>query len=323
MTTLVITRGLPASGKSTWARRWVQDSPRRARVNRDDLRENLFGLPRLDHEGETAVTVAQRSCVESLLRSGRDVVVDDTNLRSRYARGWADLAASVGAGFEVRDFTDVSLEVCLQRDADRLAAGRRGVGEPVIRQLHQRFLAAGPLPPVRRPDPGAHPETGGRAGAGSSADAGSGSSAGSGSYLPDPELPTAWLVDVDGTLALMSGRSPYDWARVGEDRPNHPVIDLVRGLAGAGHAIVVVSGRDGSCRPQTLDWLSRHGIPCDELLIRSAGDSRKDSVVKREIFDREIRPRWQVRGVLDDRQQVVAMWRALGLTCAQVASGDF
>ena len=313
--TLVITRGLPASGKSTWARQWVLDGPRRARVNRDDLRVNLFGLPRLEHEGEEAVTVAQRSCVEALLGSGRDVVVDDTNLRSRYANNWADLAASVGAGFEVRDFTDVPLEVCLQRDADRLAAGRRGVGEPVIRQLHQRLLAAGPLPPVRRSDPAARPGPEG------TADAGSG--AGSGGYLPDPDLPTAWLVDVDGTQALMNGRSPYDWARVGEDRPNHPVIDLVRGLAGAGHAIVVVSGRDGSCRPQTLDWLARHGIPCDRLLIRSAGDGRKDSVVKREIFDREIRARWQVRGVLDDRQQVVAMWRALGLTCAQVAPGDF
>ena len=83
-------RTVVGSGRARWRRRaclglarirW--DSPRRARVNRDDLRENLFGLPRLDHEGETAVTVAQRSCVESLLRSGRDVVVDDTNLRSR------------------------------------------------------------------------------------------------------------------------------------------------------------------------------------------------------------------------------------------------
>jgi predicted kinase len=316
MATLVITRGLPASGKSTWARQWVQDGPRRARVNRDDLRQNLFGLAHgLGFAAEQAVSAAQRSSVETLLRSGWDVVVDDTHLRTKYARAWADLAATAGARFEVRDFTDVPLDVCLQRDAERIAAGGRGVGADVIRDLHQRFLAAGPLPAVTPSDP----SRGGAAGA-AAADGGALDAAG---YVPDGALPSAWLVDVDGTLALMTGRSPYEWTRVGEDEPNHPVVDLVRGLAGGGHAIVVVSGRDGSCRAQTRDWLVRHGIPFDDLLMRAAGDQRKDSVVKREIFDREIRPRWQVRGVLDDRQQVVAMWRAIGLTCAQVAPGDF
>lgn len=315
MGTLVITRGLPGSGKSTWARAWVQDGPHRARVNRDDLRLNLFGVARgLDFAAEQAVTAAQRSAVESLLRTGWDVVVDDTHLRAKFARAWADLAAGLGARFEVRDFTDVPVEVCVRRDADRAAAGGPGVGADVIRDMHQRFLAAGPLPPVTASDPS-------RAGTGQG---GSDTvAADSGPYVPDGTLPSAWLVDVDGTLALMSGRSPYDWHRVGEDEPNHPVVDLVRGLAGSGHAIVVVSGRDGSCRQETRDWLVRHGIPFDDLLMRAAGDQRKDSVVKREIFEREIRPRWQVRGVLDDRQQVVQMWRAIGLTCAQVAPGDF
>lgn len=57
--------------------------------------------------------------------------------------------------------------------------------------------------------------------------------------------------------------------------------------------------------------------------MRPAGDSRKDAIVKREIFDQEIRDRWRVIGVFDDRQQVVRMWRALGLTVFQVAEGDF
>jgi hypothetical protein len=141
--------------------------------------------------------------------------------------------------------------------------------------------------------------------------------------VPDPALPPAWIVDVDGTLALLSGRSPYAWHRVGEDAPNPPVIELVRALRAAGNAIVVVSGRDGVARAATLAWLDRHGIPHDVLLLRARGDARRDSVVKREIFDRSIRHVWQVRGVLDDRDQVVRMWRGLGLTCAQVAPGDF
>jgi predicted kinase len=307
---LVITRGLPASGKTVWARAWVaEDPPRRLRVNRDDLRVMATGRMVLPGRLEDAVTVAERAVVESLLRAGHDVVVDDTHLRLRHARAWAELAAAIGVRFAVRDFTDVPLEVCLARDAARAAAGERAVGEAVIRDLHERFLAAGPLPPVPRASTRAAQVPLERALPGT--------------YVPDPSLPPAWIVDVDGTLALMAGRSPYAWHRVGEDAPNPPVVELVRALRGAGNAIVVVSGRDGVARAATLAWLDRHEIPHDVLLLRTRGDSRRDNVVKREIFDRSIRHRWQVRGVLDDRDQVVRMWRDLGLTCAQVAPGDF
>jgi hypothetical protein len=57
--------------------------------------------------------------------------------------------------------------------------------------------------------------------------------------------------------------------------------------------------------------------------MRPAADSRKDSIVKAELFWEHVAPHWNVRGVIDDRDQVVAMWRALGLMCAQVAPGDF
>jgi hypothetical protein len=92
----------------------------------------------------------------------------------------------------------------------------------------------------------------------------------------------------------------------------------------AGHAIVFCSGRDEVCRAETAAWLDLYvDVPYEGLFMRPEGDSRKDAVVKREIFDREIRDRWRVIGVFDDRQQVVRMWRALGLTVFQVAEGDF
>ena len=55
---------------------------------------------------------------------------------------------------------------------------------------------------------------------------------------PDPDLPPAILVDIDGTVALMGARSPYDWHRVGEDTPNQAVIEAVRAMHAAGNAIV-------------------------------------------------------------------------------------
>jgi predicted kinase len=298
MTRLLITRGLPASGKTTFARKL---QPQVVRVNRDDLRRMLHGRRLLTQWAEGQVTAVQRAAVEALLRAHADVIVDDTNLRAKTVREWAELAAKCHATFEVHDFTDVELDECLRRDAGRPDDER--VGEEGIRRMHARYLAGRNLPlPVPFVEPGGPGVI----------------------YEPDRELPPAVLVDIDGTVALMNGRSPYDMTRVGEDVPNHAVVAAVRAMHAAGNAIVFCSGRDDSCRDETEAWLDLYvGVPYEGLFMRAFGDSRKDAIVKREIFDGEIRDRWRVIGVFDDRQQVVRMWRALGLTVFQVAEGDF
>lgn len=57
--------------------------------------------------------------------------------------------------------------------------------------------------------------------------------------------------------------------------------------------------------------------------MREDGDMTKDSTVKKNIYQNNISIRYSVELVLDDRQQVVNMWRDIGLTCYQVAFGDF
>jgi hypothetical protein len=91
------------------------------------------------------------------------------------------------------------------------------------------------------------------------------------------------------------------------------------------YAIILVTGRPEECRSLTLDWLARFGIiaPDDCLFMRANGDYRPDEIVKREIYERFIMPRLNVRLVVDDRDRVVKMWRSLGLECWQVAEGDF
>jgi uncharacterized HAD superfamily protein len=135
----------------------------------------------------------------------------------------------------------------------------------------------------------------------------------------------AIIVDIDGTLAVRSGdRSPFDWGRVGEDDPNPPVVELVRIIHAAGkHQIILMSGRDAVCRPETEAWLEDQGIPSDELHMRPEGNHEKDSVVKERLYRAHVEPRFEVAFVLDDRDQVVKMWRGLGLTVLQVAEGDF
>jgi predicted kinase len=300
MATLTITRGLPGSGKTTWAK----EQPRLVRVNRDDMRRMLHGGrvddPELRGRAERHVTAAHHAAVEGLLRAGADVVCDDTNLRSRVVREFAELAARCGAHFAVRDFTDVPVEECIRRDALRTGDGH--VGEDVIRSMHQRYLAGRTLP---LPLPVIDAETGAL-------------------YEPPPDAPLAVLVDIDGTVALFNGRSPYDMTRVAEDMPNAPVIAAVRAMHAAGHEVVFCSGRSDDCRAATEAWLAEHvGVPHRALFMRATGDQRRDSIVKAEIFEKEIRSRYHIVGVFDDRRQVVRMWRALGLTVFQVAEGDF
>lgn len=142
--------------------------------------------------------------------------------------------------------------------------------------------------------------------------------------MPDTSLRSAFLLDIDGTIAHMtSGRDPYDYTRVYEDTVDEAVLQVVEALAADCHDIVVMSGRDESCRAETEQWLTDNQVPHRELFMRPAGDMRKDSIVKAELFDKHVRYRYNVRGVFDDRDQVVQMWRAMGLKCFQVQPGNF
>ena len=131
-----------------------------------------------------------------------------------------------------------------------------------------------------------------------------------------PTSPVAIIIDIDGTIALRGDR----------DQPNWPIIELVQILRCYMFKVLFVSGRQEKARADTLDWLMEL-FPAWEvnsrLFMRADGDVRQDSVVKREIYEREIAGTYEVRWVFDDRQQAVDMWRSIGLTVLRVASGDF
>lgn len=134
-------------------------------------------------------------------------------------------------------------------------------------------------------------------------------------------VPPAYLFDIDGTLALMGDRGPYEWAKVELDIPNVRMVHTLLTLAASGVSILIISGRDEDCRPETIRWLDRYGIGFDKLFMRPAGDKRPDEVVKREIYDRDIVHFYNLIMVFDDRPKVIRMWRELNLIVADVGNG--
>lgn len=136
----------------------------------------------------------------------------------------------------------------------------------------------------------------------------------------------AFIVDIDGTVAHKTGRGIHDYHRVGEDAPDEKVIRLVHQLMllDDGYAeIIFLSGRPDSCEEDTRAWLDRHVGYDYKLFMRKHGDYRQDFIVKRELFDAHIRDTYDVIAVLDDREQVVGLWRHMGLLCLDVAGGKF
>jgi len=140
------------------------------------------------------------------------------------------------------------------------------------------------------------------------------------------EKPKVVICDLDGTLSLFEKvdksqphyRNPYDASTCDNDLLNEIVAEIIDD-----YFVILVSGREDKYKAPTLRFLEKHNIRYENLYMRKSGDNRKDSIVKKEIYEEFIKPNYKVKFVLDDRNQVVEMWRSLGLTVLQVADGNF
>lgn len=142
------------------------------------------------------------------------------------------------------------------------------------------------------------------------------------------------VFDIDGTLADISERrlhlegSSPDWSRfnggMSTDVPNFPVVELYKALWDSGRfKLVLTSGRNERFRKFTENWLFWNEVRFDAIYMRADNDGRPDHEIKREFLDRIRQDYGEVLFAVDDRQQVVDMWRRNGVTCLQCADGNF
>jgi predicted kinase len=306
MPKVVICRGLPASGKTTYAKKLVSKGGW-TRINKDDLRAMLHNGT---HNGkkEKQVLKARDSMIIQALRAGQNVVVDDTNLNFKHIERISEVVEAQAEidnakyTWEVKDF-EIDLYEAIKRDVAR----ERSVGERVIRGMYTRYIR-----PVKRmvmtPTEHAYLKT---------------------NNLPIPahvkvmEGPDAVIFDMDGTLADLNGRNPYDASTCLNDRLNYPVYDALRRYQNDGYKIIIFSGRKDLYLEETNQWLVKHGIQPDLFAMRKDGDDREDSIIKKEMFVNHALGKYNVEVVYDDRDRVVDGWRDIGLTVFQVNEGNF
>ncbi len=293
MKKVLILRGLPASGKSTYAKNILTQNPHAwKRLNKDELRAMLDNSIHSKTNEKFVQNVRDMMLMEAL-KDGKNVIIDDTNFSEKSIERITEVIQQYTkdsgnrVNIEIKDM-ETSLEECLERDEKR----EKKVGRDVIMRMYKQHIL--------KDERGPHYQE------------------------QDDTLPSAILCDLDGTLAILHSRSPFDAKRCETDLLNMPVAEIVKMYHEKGVKIILMSGREDNARSQTMNWLSYNKIPYNALYMRASGDMRKDAIVKKELYEKHVKGQFYVQFVLDDRNQVVDLWRLdLGLLCLQVNYGDF
>lgn len=291
--TMKILVGIPGSGKTTFRNKLVTEQGA-VYTNMDELRTKH--APILKKEGrnkfEKFIAAEEQTELKKLLSEGHElVVVDNTHLTMKGIEHHERLGYEFGYTVEVV-FMEDSFDVvkCHKRNTSRPV--EQHVPVYVVEEMAERFLNVHYQYQMR-------------------------------GVTVKTTRKKAIVVDIDGTAAKMVNRGAFEWHRVGEDKVDETVLDLVKYYASKNWVIIFCSGRDEVCRPETTQWLNEHGFPFDHLFMRRKDDQRKDVFVKDEIYRNQIVIDYDVQVCLDDRMQVVRYYRGIGLKCLQVSSGWF
>ncbi|MBM0652323.1 AAA family ATPase [Capnocytophaga genosp. AHN8471] len=303
MSKILILVGAPGSGKSTFARYFLRTEDNWIRVNRDDFRLMQFGDSLMIPFYEERISKMVEASVLTLLKSDTNVIIDATNTSLRTIEDmihtyteYADIS------FKVFDLpVDELVKRCDKRYEETGKFISKSVVERNVANL-KHTLEKFDFTPIPRKVQVATT-----------------------SYATqDKNLPKAVICDLDGTLSLLNGRDPYNAATCDNDLLNEPVAAALKMAKQQGYQVILLSGREDKFREPTVRFLDKHQIGYDLLLMRTSNDFRKDNIIKRELFEGEIQGKYFVEFLLDDRNQVVDMWRKdLYLPCFQVNYGDF
>lgn len=287
MKKMYVTVGISSSGKTTWANEQCNKygiNGRWFNINRDYIRLNILNNDitwkeyKFNKTNEAKVTETALELFDDAVDMGiQNIIISDTNLNEQYRNEWIKRANDVGYEVEIVEFPITYEEACKRNELRHNGIPRNSL----YRQYQQWNEYIG-----RK------------------------------TYVADESKPKAIIVDIDGTVAERFDRSPFDWKKVGQDKPRTFIIDLIKCYANTNPEceIIFVSGRDEICRQETLTWIEEQfqwSFLNNDLFMRKENDMRKDTFVKEEIFWEHIADNYNVIAVFDDRKCVVDMWHEL------------
>jgi predicted kinase len=301
---ILFLRGIQASGKSTWAKQFIKENQNYKRVCRDDLRHMLSSY-KFNKDNERLVTDIENKAIEDILCRRYNLIIDKMNLnKDNYNTDrnliikFCELNGLEIPIFEVKEFP-ITLEEAIERDSKRDFV----IGAEVLKNTWKKYSKE-LNDMIERHERDIKIEY-------------------------NDSLCDCVIVDIDGTLAIRGNRSPYDFGKVIEDKINQPIADLLH-LIKKGYYkphlfhVIIFSGRDDCCMEDTEKWLQKNDIGYDFVYMRKTGDRRKDSIVKKELFNLHIKNKYNCLYWIDDRRQVIDMVRnELGITCLDCAGHDF
>lgn len=302
---VLILIGLPGSGKSTWAKQQILKKKELGeewvRINRDDHRMMLKNQFVCENKIENLINTLQDQAILAALNAKCNVIIDNTNVKEKYIRHFMELVQYKA------DIKFLLLDVGIKKAIEQDKTRPHPVGEEVIKKFDKSLSILKETFPLQD-----QPRL-------------------SFTYKEpphNPELDSCFIFDIDGTLAHMNDkRGPFEWDKVHLDVVDQKIglLNNILSLARLNYVVenIVVSGRDESCRDLTEKWLRDNHIVFDKLYMRPKNDNRSDVIVKEEIYNNHIKDKYNVSMVFDDRNQVVRMWRKLGLKCLQVEEGNF
>lgn len=290
MLKVILTVGIPACGKSTWAKEEVRKDPEgTTRINRDDLR-NMLSNYHFTDSNEKLVSRVREAAFKAALKANRNIILDETNLNPRNFEEACKWVKESGRDYMVMEKPFyIELEEAISRDSKRAGSGQ--VGEEVVRKFWKKSGGKG----HKFYKPKVEVFTGKTHSTASS-------------WQPieqDASLPRCVVFDNDGTLSLLNGRNPYDASTADQDTPHAHVIECMRLYYNAGYKILFVSGREEKDRDPTERFYQMHFPEVKyELFMRPTGNMEKDVVIKNRIYEEEIKGKYYVAGWFDDRLQI-------------------
>jgi predicted kinase len=297
---ILILVGAPGSGKSSYARYFMRTEDNWARVSRDDFRAMQYESTRASDDTEIMITTAVDASINAYLQKGYNVMIDATHCKMDYIRPYITKYNHL-ANINFKVF-DVPLEELVIRCQNRETDTGKHIPYKVIEGFYNNLQYSKTIfdfAPIACKQNTFEP------------------------LATDDSKPNCFLCDLDGTIAKANGRSMFSptAADIMTDTPIVPAIKVLQSLA-ATHKIIFVSGRDDSSFDATKTWIEKYvfdSIDNTQLLMRKAGDFRRDSIIKKEILHEHILPHYNVIGVFDDRLQVIReCWNKERIFCFNV-----